>query len=33
MYYTLAGRMSLTLDLPNRPVMSLLEREINIRGM
>jgi hypothetical protein len=32
MYYTLAGRMSLTLDLPNRPVMSLLEREINIRG-
>lgn len=31
-YYTLAGRMSLALDLPNRPVMSLLEREINIRG-
>jgi hypothetical protein len=31
LYYALAGRMCLTLDLPNRPVASLLERELNIR--
>ncbi|KAH8721531.1 fungal-specific transcription factor domain-containing protein [Phaeosphaeriaceae sp. PMI808] len=31
MYYTIAGRMCLALDLPNRPVASLLEREVNIR--
>lgn len=32
-YYSTAGRMCLVLDLPNRPVASLLEREVNIRGM
>lgn len=31
-YYSTAGRMCLVLDLPNRPVASLLEREVNIRG-
>lgn len=31
LYYTIAGRMCLALDLPNRPVASLLERETNIR--
>lgn len=31
LYYGLAGRMCLALDLPNRPVASLLERELNIR--
>ncbi|KAL6711424.1 hypothetical protein ACN47E_004358 [Coniothyrium glycines] len=31
MYYSLGGRMCLNLDLPNRPVVSLLEREMNIR--
>jgi len=31
MYYTMAGRMCLALDLPNRPVSSLVEREVNIR--
>lgn len=31
MYYTLGSRMCLALDLPNRPVASLLEREANIR--
>lgn len=31
MYYSTGGRMCLALDLPNRPVASLLEREINIR--
>lgn len=32
-FYSTAGRMCLVLDLPNRPVTSLLEREVNIRGM
>lgn len=32
-YYSTAGRMCLVLDLPNRPVASLLERELNIRGI
>lgn len=32
-FYSTAGRMCLVLDLPNRPVASLLEREVNIRGM
>ncbi|KAH7125691.1 hypothetical protein B0J11DRAFT_312165 [Dendryphion nanum] len=31
LYYSLAGRMCLALDLPNRPVATLLERELNIR--
>lgn len=31
LYYGLAGRMCLALDLPNRPVANLLERELNIR--
>ncbi|KAI0146430.1 fungal-specific transcription factor domain-containing protein [Pestalotiopsis sp. NC0098] len=31
LYYTLAGRMALTLDFPNKPASSSLEREINIR--
>lgn len=31
LYYGLAGRMCLALDLPSRPVTSLLERELNIR--
>ncbi|KAK9774666.1 putative Zn(2)-C6 fungal-type domain-containing protein [Seiridium cardinale] len=31
LYYTLAGRMALTLDFPNKPASSDLEREINIR--
>jgi hypothetical protein len=31
LYYSIGGRMCLALDLPNRPVSSLLEREINIR--
>ncbi|KAL7774108.1 hypothetical protein CFE70_005018 [Pyrenophora teres f. teres 0-1] len=31
MYYSTAGRMCLALDLPNRPVTSLVEREVNIR--
>ncbi|USP77436.1 hypothetical protein yc1106_04710 [Curvularia clavata] len=30
-YYSMAGRMCLALDLPNRPVASLIEREVNIR--
>ncbi|KZM28379.1 DNA binding [Ascochyta rabiei] len=30
-YYSTAGRMCLVLDLPSRPVASLLEREVNIR--
>lgn len=33
MFYSTAGRMCLVLDLPNRPVASLLEREVNIRGV
>lgn len=32
LYYTLAGRMALTLDFPNKPASSALEREINIRS-
>ncbi|KAH8193869.1 hypothetical protein TruAng_011967 [Truncatella angustata] len=31
LYYTLAGRMALTLDFPNKPASSTLERETNIR--
>jgi hypothetical protein len=31
LYYSMGGRMSLTLDLPNRPVASLIEREVNLR--
>jgi hypothetical protein len=31
LYYSMGGRMSLALDLPNQPVNSLLEREVNIR--
>ncbi|KAH9866273.1 hypothetical protein J1614_008839 [Plenodomus biglobosus] len=31
MYYSTGGRMCLALDLANRPVASLLERELNIR--
>lgn len=31
MYYSTGGRMCLALNLPNRPVASLLERELNIR--
>lgn len=31
-YYNLAGRMGLVLDLPNNPVASVLEREVNIRS-
>ncbi|KAI1846587.1 hypothetical protein JX265_009109 [Neoarthrinium moseri] len=31
LYYNLAGRMTLTLDLPNKHVESPLERELNIR--
>lgn len=31
MYYSTGGRMCLALDLPNRPAISLLEREVNIR--
>ena len=30
-YYSMAGRICLALDLPNRPVASLVEREVNIR--
>ncbi|EMD94150.1 hypothetical protein COCC4DRAFT_163610 [Bipolaris maydis ATCC 48331] len=30
-YYSMAGRMCLALDLPSRPVASLIEREVNIR--
>lgn len=30
-FYSMAGRMCLALDLPNRPVASLVERELNIR--
>jgi hypothetical protein len=31
-YYNLAGRTGLLLDLPNYPVASVLERELNIRS-
>jgi hypothetical protein len=31
LYYSMGGRMCLTLDLPNRPVSSLIEREVNLR--
>ncbi|KAG9191749.1 hypothetical protein G6011_10483 [Alternaria panax] len=31
LYYSMGGRLSLVLDLPNRPVTSLVEREVNIR--
>jgi hypothetical protein len=31
MYYNTGGRICLALDLPNRPVTTLLEREVNIR--
>ena len=31
-YYAIACRMAQLLDLPNRPVSSVLERESNIRG-
>jgi hypothetical protein len=31
LYYGMAGRMCLALDLPNRPVVNLVEREVNIR--
>lgn len=31
LYYNLAGRLSLILDLPNRPASNLLERELNHR--
>lgn len=31
MYYSTGGRMSLALDLANRPVMNLIEREVNLR--
>ncbi|KAF1913469.1 fungal-specific transcription factor domain-containing protein [Ampelomyces quisqualis] len=31
MYYSTAGRMCLALDLPNRPVVSPIEHEVNIR--
>ncbi|KNG51978.1 c6 transcription factor [Stemphylium lycopersici] len=30
-YYSMGGRMCLALDLPNRPVIDLVEREVNIR--
>ena len=30
-YYSMGGRMCLALDLPNRPVVDLVEREVNIR--
>ena len=32
LYYTIACRLAQLLNLPNRPVSSLLERELNIRG-
>lgn len=32
LYYAIACRIAQLLDLPNRPVSSLLERESNIRG-
>lgn len=32
-YYATANRMAMVLDLPNRPVQSELERQINLRGM
>jgi hypothetical protein len=31
MYYSMGGRMCLALDLPNRPAVNLVEREVNIR--
>lgn len=31
LYYSMGGRMCLALDLPNRPVANLIEREVNIR--
>lgn len=31
LYYSMGGRLALALDLPNRPVTSLVEREVNIR--
>jgi hypothetical protein len=31
LYYSMGGRMCLALDLPNRPAVSLVEREVNIR--
>ncbi|ORY08944.1 fungal-specific transcription factor domain-domain-containing protein [Clohesyomyces aquaticus] len=31
LYYSMAGRICLVLDLPNRPVETLVEREVNIR--
>jgi hypothetical protein len=31
LYYSMGGRLCLALDLPNRPVASLVEREVNIR--
>lgn len=32
LYYGLAGRMALTLNLPEMPATTLLERELNLRG-
>jgi hypothetical protein len=31
MYYSMGGRLALALDLPNRPAVNLVEREVNIR--